>query len=375
MKKYAIIAISILFAFLAGCGSDSSECSNNEVKPDCNDGKYSLCVDGKWTETVCADNVSCTKDGACGQCHDGDIKDCANGEDNIGMVTICKDGQWSKAKVACADNVSCRQDGACGQCHDGDIKDCANGEDSIGMVTICKAGQWSDTKVACPNDFSCIADKCGECRNGDSIECENDSDMVGNAKMCKDGQWTKDATLCSGQVSCAMTEDCYSCHKKCDSDWSCPKECKDSSCESACKKNVACKDDCGECVSKCGECRNNENKNCKENSDGVGRADICINGTWNNDKKCTSIDRILVDVSCVKICPNYDNCEEEEKESFCGECKNTKAGQYICIHPYDTIYGEPGLFGEYTQLFECKDGKLNTMGVCPVVCTEDGQCD
>lgn len=51
--------------------------------------------------------------------------------------------------------------------------------------------------------------------------------------------------------------------------------------------------------------------------------------------------------------------------------------KYQGIAPHDSIYGPPGLFGSYTQLFTCENGRLNSQMMCPAnICDpQTGQCD
>ncbi|MBQ9241737.1 MAG: hypothetical protein IJ165_00665 [Proteobacteria bacterium] len=373
MKDYIFAAMAATALLLAGCDSDTpDECKTDEVKADCNEGKYTKCVSGKWEEAVCENNASCAADGICGECTDGDIKaDCSDGK-----VSKCVNGKWEQ--TTCENNASCKSDGTCGECTNDTRKDCENGESGIGQVTVCENGEWSATKQACAvngTPVSCTPDGlCGDCLTGDSTKCANDSDHVGSAIFCKDGHWAEEIEMCPKQLSCAMTDECYQCHNQCDLAWDCPADCKDSSCESSCAKNAACKKECGECDSKCGECLNNSNRKCTEDGNGVGSAEICLNGTW-TQKGCNALR--IINVSCTRTCPTGISCEESEKEDFCGECKNTKANEYICIAPHDSIYGPPGLFGSYTQLFTCENGRLNSQMMCPAnICDpQTGQCD
>ena len=355
MKRNIILVLAAASILFAGCDSDSSnssECNNNEVKADCNDGKYSLCVDGKWTETTCADNASCKQDGTCGDCTNDAVKpDC-----NDGKYSLCVAGMWTEA--TCADNASCKQDGTCGDCTNDAVKDCENGDNNIGMVTICKDGQWSAEKVACPGgsgNVSCTADnQCGECLSGDSTKCEenaNDPDRVGSAILCKDGKWTTESAKCPRLTSCAMTDKCYQCYQECDKKFTG-------------ENNEACKKECGDCDSKCGECNTGTSKNCKDDSDGVGSADVCINGTWKNDN--CSVLRSGFTVSCLV---------EQENNSICGQCKNTKANQCFCINPGHPVYDPSNSFPARTES-TCANGYFKKTETC-YECVEDdaGACE
>ena len=407
MKHYILSALALASVFLAGCNSDSSssECTNDEVKADCADGKYSKCVDGKWTETACENNVSCNAENKCGICADGAEKaDCADGkysrcvsgnwtetacennvscnaENKCGECTDgdekadCADGKYSKCvngkwtETACENNASCNAENKCGVCQNDDVKNCENGENGVGMVTICKDGQWSENKVECPSTsgkVSCTADKqCGECLSGDTKNCTNDTESVlitGSAIMCKNGKWGTDPEYCPGQFSCAMTDACYQCYYKCDSKNECREDCKDSTCQESCKKNEACKKECdtnnGGCESKCGECNNGDNINCTEDSNKVGSADICFNGTMTH-RSCKSIRGY--DASCMKICTKAEgenSCNEDEYDSVCGHCLTQE--DLICIDGNNNPYtGALGIeFANRWQLVKCKAGKL-----------------
>ena len=129
MRHYILIAMATACFILAGCESDSGNSSNNiecnadEVKADCNNGKYSKCVDGKWTETACDNNASCNAENQCGECTNDAIDDtCADGK-----YKKCAAGKWEE--VACEGDTSCNAENKCGECSDGDEKtDCADGK-------------------------------------------------------------------------------------------------------------------------------------------------------------------------------------------------------------------------------------------------------
>ena len=364
MKHYIIIALATASILLAGCDSDSStsssECNADEVKADCSNGKYSKCVDGKWTETTCDNNASCKADGSCGECKDGENKsDCSEGK-----YSKCIEGKWTE--TTCENNASCKADGSCGECVDGETKDCVNDGDSIGQVTICTNGAWSSTKQACSVNgvqVSCDSSgKCGECITGDSKNCENDSKTtVGKAILCKDGKWAATAENCPNLYSCSVEDECYKCHNKCDDDYTCVENCE--SCETSCIHNAECKTKCGVCESKCGECLDkdgeiNTNKDCKDDTNGVGSATFCINGTW-TEKKCSYFK--AVDVSCYKYCPEGNSdCNETEKESVCGMCPNTE-GHYLCLAK-DNAYGWNAPYLE--QRVECENGVITSVKPC-----------
>lgn len=322
MKQIILIAMATASILLAGCESDSdnsSKCSVDEVNSDCSNGRISKCIDGKWETTDCEGNASCKADGTCGECADGDKKN---------------------------------------DCHEG-------------IVSKCVFGIYQDSE--CEGGASCKADgTCGECTNGDTTQCTNDADKVGNAKVCRDGQWSETKEFCTDFSSCSTTDQCFQCIKQCNYDWPCPEKCTDSSCESNCAKNEACIQRCGECEFKCGICKNDTNKNCIEDAQGVASAEICINGTW-REESCSYLRTIQV--SCLKTCPDESfNCQEADKVSHCGQCKNTKTNEYICITPTSPVYGEPGLFGEYTQRCQCIDGYLDNFETCPSVCNQEN-CD
>lgn len=371
MKQYIGITLAAALLLLAGCDSDtstSSECKADEVKADCSDGKYSKCINGKWTATECDDNASCNAENKCGECKDGDEKsDCSDGK-----YSKCVNGKWTATE--CNDNASCKADGTCGECKDGDTKDCENDDDGIGKITVCTNGQWSESKQACNVDgiqVSCSDDsKCGECASGDSKDCANDAETtIGKAILCKNGRWNEAAEKCPGQVSCSMTDDCYTCHQKCDQRWSdCYDACKETTCKAACESHADCKKECGICETKCGECTNaiqpipyrTNHKNCKEDANGVGSADMCFNGKWQLQKDCRTISLEVIrsadfPVSCYVHCPDGSGyCEEEEKISECGQCQNTAKGKFLCIASDNNPYGD--MFPYLEQLAKCENG-------------------
>ena len=338
----------------ASCNAENKcgVCQNDAVDETCADGKYKKCANGQWEETACENNASCNAENKCGECSDGEEKaDCKDGK-----YSKCENGAW--VETACADNSSCTKEGTCGKCQEGAVKDCENGENNIGMVTICKDGQWSESKVACPSEsgsVSCTADKkCGECLSGDSTKCKEDAadaDRVGSAILCKDGKWTTEPAKCPGLTSCAMTDKCYQCNRECDKKFTG-------------ENNEACKKECGDCDTKCGECNTGTSKNCKDDSDGVGSADICINGTWKNDN--CSVLRSGFTVSCLV---------EQENNSICGQCKNTKANQCFCINPGHPVYDPSNAFSARTES-TCANGYFKKTETC-YECVDDdaGACE
>ena len=293
MRHYILIAMATACFILAGCESDSGNSSNNiecnadEVKADCNNGKYSKCVDGKWTETTCDNNASCNAENKCGECSDADVKaDC-----NDGKYSKCVNGKWESTD--CGGNVSCKADGTCGECKDGDSKDCEDSADGAGVSTTCENGQWSATKQACSVDgspISCGSDgKCGECFNGDSKDCvdetvniEYEDLTVGKATLCENGHWTAEPKQCPGPFSC----------------------------------NTA--------TSKCGECVDGKHKACTESND-VTSAQLCVNGTYTL-KDCSDIRMTSYPVSCHTI----PDCTKGEECFQCGLCKNTNKS-FLCL--------------------------------------------
>lgn len=120
-----------------------------------------------------------------------------------------------------------------------------------------------------------------------------------------------------------------------------------------CPNEASCTTDgtCGECDLKCGECINSSNKNCKEDSQGIGSADICVNGTW-GQKNCSFIRNI--NVSCHKFCqPGGEECKDE-----CGQCPNT---DFLCVTPSNS-YGYEAPFLE--QLCSCENGEIVFIKEC-----------
>ena len=357
MKHCYFVTMAIALLLMAGCDSETSAvCKDGELKADCDNGKYTKCVDGQWAEATCEGGASCTSDGSCGECKDGDVQDTCND----GNFATCTNGEWKP--TACPDDASCAADGKCGECKDGEEKACYEGN-----VTKCVKGAW--TQTTCEGDVSCTAEgKCGECKDGDSKQCTNGLKNAGKAIMCKNGKWDAEPSYCPEQFSCSMSNECYQCLSKCDKD-PCPADCTDSECEELCNLYADCKAKCNNkyngCESKCGSCVNGDNINCTEN-DGVGSADFCINGKWSN-YDCGTIHGVsgLNAVSCTKkcliVCGDTTCCKEDEYISICGECLNQK--DPICVKEFDDVYGlfYPKLTNKY-QLVTCEKGKLQVDG-------------
>lgn len=254
---------------------------------------------------------------------------------------------------------------------DAELSECSSGETkadcSEGKYSACNAeGKWET--VSCPDEVSCKADgTCGECKDGDAKNCVNDKQNVGNALFCKEGLWAKEAAFCPGQKSCSMTDECYQCFYKCDTDWECSEDCgADTTCKEKCEKNAACKAECGDCDAKCGECVNKKQKNCTENEAGIGSAEICFNGKWAAGKNCSVVTNI--EVSCSKKCNKPDSCTDEELDSECGECLN--AEEPICINIKNNPYGDIPLSHEW-QLVPCREGALQFSGPGYKPCADD----
>ena len=106
---------------------------------------------------------------------------------------------------------------------------------------------------------------------------------------------------------------------------------------------------------KCGECFDTDHIRCTEDEQGVGRADICFNGTW-KQRDCKNVKNIQV--SCTQKCLKADNdCEESEFESICGECLNQD--DPICIDDEkDTYKASYESFPYHWQMVTCSEGKL-----------------
>ncbi len=233
-------------------------------------------------------------------------------------------------------------------------------------MTVCKDGQWSETKIECPGEsgkVSCKADgTCGECLTGDSTQCQNDEKGHGSAIFCKDGQWaTSEKDYCPSFSSCSMTDDCYQCYYECDRLFTCDENCADSSCEQECNKLSNCKAQCGECDSKCGECINGDHRNCVEDVQGAGVADICANGKWNQQRDCATV--LGRTVACMQRCNQPDGCNADEYVSVCGECQNSE--DPICVGQ-DNPYGVPP--EHQWELVYCRGGMMDWDHIIP--CTE-----
>lgn len=354
---YLLTAMVLASMMLAGC--DSNDCNDDEFKADCSGGQISKCVDGKWKKVSCDNEFSCNAENYCGDCKNDEV----NAECNDGKYSTCVDGKWTETE--CDGGFSCNAEKQCGECKDGDERDCNEGK-----VSRCVNGEYQE--VECENGASCTTDnKCGECKDGEYTQCVNGLMSVGKAIACKNGKWDSEPSYCPGQFSCTMSNDCYQCLGLCEKN-PCPDNCTDAECEEICNLYADCKAKCnnkyGGCESKCGECKNGEQKNCIE-KDGVGSADVCINGMWALQYDCADIYGIagLKEISCRKRCDIYNPedgittlCREEEYTWVCGECKNSN--DLICVEKIDPIYGyfysEKGFTDEY-QLLKCVGGVLS----------------
>ena len=325
MKKFLLLIAFCLLFVTAGCGG-----SGKNEKPD---------------ETNDTDDASCVSDEA------NDTGNETNDTDN--ETTGDTDNETNDGDTA-------------GECEENATRaDCAEG-----IYSRCNGGRWE--KAECPNGASCTTDgTCGECKDGDSTKCEDSDSGKGSAIFCKEGVWATKKTICPGEFSCSMEATCYDCLNKCDTEWTCDANCED--CEEDCKKNAECKAECGECDSKCGECLNKSNKNCKEDSNGIGITDFCTNGTW-SEKNCSAVRGI--NVSCSKYCPDdTESCGESEKKSRCGYCPNTN-GNHLCL-THGMSYGYELPANVLEALASCENGYITDVTPCKQhTCNpENGACE
>ena len=119
-----------------------SECEENETKADCADGKYSRCNGGRWKKVTCPNEASCTTEGTCGECKDGDSLQCENNHLDIGEYYPCENGKWSEEKKECEDElgpVSCTKEHKCGECWNDINRNCKE-VSGIATADICIEG-------------------------------------------------------------------------------------------------------------------------------------------------------------------------------------------------------------------------------------------
>ena len=163
------------------------ECEENETKADCADGKYSRCNGGRWKKVTCPNEASCTTEGTCGECKDGDSLQCENNNLDIGEYYPCENGKWSEEKKECEDElgpVSCTTEHKCGECWNDINRNCKE-ISGIATADICIDGILK--KVSCKalrgTDVSCNK----FCADGRE-ECD-DSEKASVCGLCTNGKF------------------------------------------------------------------------------------------------------------------------------------------------------------------------------------------
>ncbi len=304
----------------------------------CSNGKYYVCEDHKWAETLdttiqsqCKSNGCLPDNLACAECTqnacvNGELITCKNGL--IDKKTPCKTNTCeddTKCKDVCSEGEKICKEGQLFKCSDNDLikeKDCPAGCDtktnntcasncddganscSEGKLKTCKNGIFDEnTSQACPNEASCKNEKeCGNCKNQD-IQCKD-----GQKSTCQNGVWSE-ATACDNESSCKDEKTCGEC-KNGDT------QCKDGQIKTctngvwseatSCDNGVSCKDE-----KTCGECMNDDIK-CKDDDENGGTIQTCVNGQWNKGTPCKD---------------NADHPVSCKDDKTCGECKN---GEIVC---------------------------------------------
>ena len=286
-------------------------------------GQIIHCEDGEYSFSACPNNSSCRDELNCGECTDGSkiCKDgyiyqcsqgvlekqdaCESGEcfDEtrcLKCTTKCVDyGSLGNLHYECegrepvvtpCDDVSCNPDtNDCGECMNptkGPGTSCINNEAGIGFLSGCRGGKRFKDEP-CINDASCYNSAvCGSCRNGTAIcTSENDKSYM---MLCNQGSTNADE-----KISCPKGSTCNDDGNACEGH--------DSVCGYYGNGSIGrvfysngtyrdCSDvSCNEDMTDCGECSINTSgpsQSCKNNEDGVGIINGCVNGKLYKDVPC-----------------------------------------------------------------------------------------
>ena len=166
------------------CSTDQQLCSNN----DNNIGVLSVCKDHIESITPCPNNYICLNNTTCGNCQSNEER-CQNNDEGQGLIYSCQDGTLTpKENGTCPSNNSCH-DNECGECHNGDIQ-CQNGDNNA-VYSKCENGRWTDISPCAQTAVSCTENRCGVCRDG----AEKYDMPDGSCKHlnCINGQWVEDS--------------------------------------------------------------------------------------------------------------------------------------------------------------------------------------
>ncbi len=367
--------------------SSCGECHNDDEK--CVESSAFACKNGQWVEGECS--YSCTKDGKCGECKEGEERCRVVG--GTGMKHICKDGEFNNTGTTC--NSACSS----GQMYYDPSGEC-----------LAKCSSYPQKHIVgdiCVNHFTSM-DHCG----GENIKCSinsvpnslkvNCENMKCVATACKQGY-----TLNSSTKLCDL------------------KDCKDPTCQACNDDKTVCLDDTTtnvgaiySCVkgnykqisacstscdrdNLCGECINGQ-YGCKD-----GKVVQCTQGKYNIiSQSCVDIDNIGYLVSCDgntfvqnKCSNNYvcdstgnscgnctplsDSCNSTTNElTFCDkgnkivmqcpyECRGTTACKceedMVCTKTDNEIVN---------YMYTCSDGIIKKTGrayPCPSGCSADSK--
>ena len=321
---------------VVACNEGETKCMSNNIYTCTEDGKWDEEPTEKCGEMGCSEGTiqpkgnpltcyECSADEA--KCEGGKLITCSNHKK---IKTECKYGC-----VTTETNSYCRE------CKD-DEKKCENG-----FIVSCtkdgeKIGKWDDDhKQRCEN--SCFPGargsgsevSCYECSTN-KLKCFSDDETkVTTIKRCLSHNWYDEEDCALGCVEGTEAK-CKLCNNNDknyynNEDGHCiEQECKDNQYQDVKTAEVSCKDD----LSGNGECLNGSVK-CKDNGNGEGTFQFCMNGSWNNFGKCDPNDECsILEKGCAEYnkvgqicenqklitCPNNASCKPDF--SGCAECQN-----------------------------------------------------
>lgn len=396
------------------CVSDTScgECKDKDTK--CQNNMHFICNNGNWImDKVC--EFGCVDENMCAVCNSGDIK-CEDSSDG-GKYSECLDGKWTENKscngASCTQafcdnskNENCKSESICGKCLNGDMQ-CTQNAESEDVIQICETGEWrpKDNTALCTtihnenahfdgetvcingelklnepcltkdnNPASCDSNlKCGECLN-DDYRCEV-KDGSSRIEVCKNGHWdllsfcdtnscSKNGKTCGcqfGEQKCETDSNGNSFILRCneDGDW---KE------TEKCSNQVSCTIE-----EQCGVCKDGDYK-C-ENDVGTGKMYICVQGNWKLVYNCGEDIMCKDNISC-------SQCKNGEKKCVDGTIQECTMGSWKVLASCDSgicnsnnlgcaecISGNERCKDGIKQI--CTDNKWGTPQICDLGCRKN----
>ena len=320
----------------ASCQNGTSKCDNNIILE---------CIDGEYTETVCAPSTHCEVLDGKASCV---TNECENGAQRCQGKTIqaCENYQW-KTQNACDESEQCEENDGVASCRcTSGVSYCDNNQ-----IKRCNEGQWQTT--ACGINENCIViggkATCIECESG--TKCQGDTQIM----TCQNNAWSA-ATSCADGMKCTGASGsakcvCTSGQAKCASDNTKIIKCKaDGTYGSAesCGADTHCEGVAGSaiCTADPMECSPGE-KRCTGND-----LQTCSSkGKWEKTQTCTK--------GCANMACNV--CKGDEKICENGILKTCENGQWKLTSCGVGCYDNTQCNVCPPHITECK---LNTLRTC-----------